>query len=177
MQKSKQRESSQTPNEPSLESGHLIEFDGEILQVVAATWKRELRSFEVTFGGVSMIPTIAPGEPVRLVCGPAPPGLGTVIAFIYQGRLAVHRLIAQSADGQWLVTRGDAHFLPDPPVRSTAVIGVVEATRSYAESGRRGVIARWAAILLNMSPRLYQGCIFILGSARNATARIFRWLR
>jgi Peptidase S24-like len=94
------------------------------LEAVAALWKREKRELRVRFGGASMMPTIAPGSEVLLRCGlgPAP---GEIAAFMLGNRLIVHRVIARSPAGTWVLTRGDASAIPDPPIRETAVIGTV----------------------------------------------------
>jgi hypothetical protein len=178
MRKSKQRGNRQPLVEPSRIAGGVVELDGATLQAIANTWKRDQRTFQVTFGGVSMLPTINPGQEVRLLCTSVLPTPGTVVAFIHRNQIAVHRLLASSRDGQWLITRGDAHVLPDPPVPASAVVGIVETEKAAPPpSIIRKSVARCAAILINFSPRLYQLCIFSAASLRNSLVRLLRTFR
>jgi hypothetical protein len=100
------------------------ELTGDRLEAVAAIWKRERRQLTARFGGTSMEPTIAAGSEVLLLCGVVPEP-GGIAAFTVGGRLIVHRVLARSPDRTWLLTRGDAAAIPDPPITQTAVIGAV----------------------------------------------------
>lgn len=115
-----------------------VALTGERLLGVAELWQRRQRDVEVRFGGVSMRPTIEPGEPLRLVCGDRAPRPGDVIAFVSGDQVAVHRLLASSREGEWLVTIGDAHHLPDAPIRRDAVIGRVVRRDGQEITSRAG---------------------------------------
>lgn len=98
---------------------------GAELRAIAEIWKRQRRELVAAFGGTSMLPAIAPGQPLRLRCGEAY-AIGDVIAFVIEGQMAVHRVIAQGEG--WIVTRGDARLLPDPPLTELdRVVGRVVA--------------------------------------------------
>ena len=171
MRKSTRRDTSRMVVE-SIDNG-IAPLTGELLEAVAATWKRDQRSFSVRFGGVSMLPSIGPGEEVQLICSTTVPPPGAIIAYIYEGQIAVHRLLAKSADGNWLATCGDVHLLPDPPVPSTAVIGLVALmTRTPPPFRRRRIVSSFASALITISPRLYRRCIHLLAALRNVIYRV-----
>ena len=76
-----------------------------------------------------MLPTIRPGVEVVLDCG-RDWQVGDIVAFVDSGHLAVHRIMAASADRQWLLTRGDHRIVPDRPFQAkNAVIGVITRIR------------------------------------------------
>jgi hypothetical protein len=99
------------------------------LAAVAALWSRAGRELAVRFTGASMEPAIASGAEVRLVCGAAC-GPGDVIAVRAGSGVLVHRVVAGGRKGQWILTRGDARLLPDPPARAADVIGRVTGRRA-----------------------------------------------
>ena len=98
------------------------------LEAIAAIWKREARQLTARFGGSSMEPTIPSGGEVVLRCGGSPEP-GDIAAFIDRGRILVHRVVARSPSRGWLLTRGDASAIPDPPIREAATIGTVVRVR------------------------------------------------
>lgn len=103
---------------------------GAELRAIAEIWKRQRRELVAAFGGGSMLPAIAPGQPLRLRCGEAF-ATGDVIAFVIEEQMAVHRVIARG-DG-WILTRGDARVLPDPPL--TELDRVVGRVVSLVDGG------------------------------------------
>jgi hypothetical protein len=96
---------------------------------VSALWARVGRVLRVRFTGSSMEPAIASGADVLLVCGTAC-APGDVVAVRAAGAVLVHRVVARGRDGTWLLTRGDARLVPDPPVRAEDVIGRVTGRRA-----------------------------------------------
>lgn len=132
----------------------------EQLAAVSELWARAGRELRVRFTGRSMEPTIPSGAEVRLVCGEggAP---GDIVAVRDAGGVIVHRVVAAGADGGWLVTRGDARWLPEaPPGGAAAVIGRVAAVQPDALAPREGPRASLAQtlalapllVLLRLSP-------------------------
>jgi hypothetical protein len=102
------------------------------LAAVAQLWKSGRRELVCRFGGTSMRPSIAPEAEVRLLCGEGAAARGDVVAFLDEGRVIVHRVVAIAPSG-WLVTRGDDRLLPDRVLRDPEnVIGRVVAVRSGA---------------------------------------------
>jgi signal peptidase I len=100
-----------------------IEFPSAAeLEAVAALWKRERREFQACFSGTSMLPAIAPGQSVVVKCG-LEPAVGDVVLFRSNSQIMVHRVTARA--GPWLMTWGDANWLPDEPVEVSDVIGVL----------------------------------------------------
>ena len=140
-------------------------WTGERLEAAAAIWKSRAAILPAAFGGVSMRPAIPPGGRVRVLCGTGP-GVGDVCAFVGAGRLIVHRVAAVSADGAWLVTRGDANLLPDAPIRPAQVLGRVVAADASAipeTAGRFPAIRRAAlrAVLVAMRAGTGPGTAFV----------------
>src|SRR5205823_8827383 len=87
-------------------------FTSAELRAIAALWKNADRRLDVRFGGASMQPTIAPGDTLTLHCTDdvAP---GDVIVYVFLDQIIAHRLLIRRGD--WFLTRGDAHTVPDPP--------------------------------------------------------------
>jgi hypothetical protein len=76
-----------------------------------------------------MAPALASGAEVRLLCGEGG-AAGDIIAFLHEGRVLLHRVVAASPEHGWILTRGDARLLPDAPIRrGEDVIGRVTAIR------------------------------------------------
>jgi hypothetical protein len=132
------------------------------LAAVAELWARTGRELRVRFTGRSMEPTIASGAEVRLVCGEGG-ALGDVVAVRETGGVIVHRVVAGGGKGGWLLTRGDARWLPDAPaVGAGALIGRVTAVYEGAapaplgprhdSPGQRLALAPLLAVL-GISPR------------------------
>lgn len=100
-------------------------LEGQALEAVASLWRKTGRQLRARFGGSSMVPALPPGTEVLLRCGETG-GTGDVIAFLADGRLVVHRVVARAPDGSWTLTRGDARVLPDVPILGRdAVLGRV----------------------------------------------------
>jgi hypothetical protein len=105
--------------------GEIDLTEGEVLATVASLWRKTGRELRARFGGSSMEPALPSGTEVLLRCGELG-GPGDVIAFLSDGRLLVHRVVARARDGAWTLTRGDARLLPDVPiVDAQAVVGRV----------------------------------------------------
>jgi GNAT superfamily N-acetyltransferase len=125
--------------------------DARELAAIASLWKRERRTFTASFGGVSMLPTIAPGAPVNIVCGDdAAPG--DVVLFLHRGQVVVHRLLARNAT--WMLTRGDANAIPDEAVSLDALVGRVIAAEPWQESVTQRVWRLLVANAFRVSPSL-----------------------
>ena len=135
--------------------------EGEGLAAVASLSRKTGRELRARFGGSSMMPALPPGTEVLLRCGENG-GPGDVIAFLADGRLVVHRVVARAADGAWTLTRGDARLLPDVPIRDAeAVVGRVagvwragslEGLPAAGDSLSRRLALRLACAALRASP-------------------------
>src|SRR5215472_3280619 len=99
-------------------------WDGERLDAAASLWKKEGRILTACFSGISMEPTIAPGDTVRIHCG-EPVRVGDVAVCQEGTRVLVHRVIAASPERGWILTRGDATAVPDLPIPTSSVLGRV----------------------------------------------------
>jgi hypothetical protein len=99
----------------------------EELAAAARLWKKTGRDLKARFGGSSMRPSLAPDSEVVVRCGSSA-AVGDIVAYLADGRLVLHRVEAVSARDGTLLTRGDALWLPDLPVRDPeSVLGVVSA--------------------------------------------------
>ena len=148
--------------------------EGEGLAAVAALWRKTGRELRARFGGSSMEPAVPPGTELLLRCGETG-GPGDVIAFLADGRLVVHRVVARSVDGSWMLTRGDARVLPDVPIRDPEAVvarvagllrsGSLEAVPRAADSLSRRWVLALTRVAVRMSPRATTG---LLRSAHTA---------
>jgi hypothetical protein len=152
-------------------------LSGPELGAIAAFWKRERREVPARFGGRSMEPTIRAGDEVLLCCG-VPPEVGAVVAFVHGDRVVVHRCVARSRDAAWLLTRGDAHTLPDMPVPAGTVIGAIverETRSAFAaprESLERRLVLALCAAALRIGPSLARRVLGALRIAQRLVAAI-----
>jgi hypothetical protein len=125
------------------------------LGAIAELWKRERRKFTTSFGGTSMLPTIAPGQQVVVECG-RDPVVGDVVVFRRDDRVTVHRLTARA--GNSLLTWGDANWLPDEPVDSSDVVGVVPdvapGPRTFLRMVGPAVFATWLCPVDRLGARI-----------------------
>lgn len=100
------------------------------LLAVADLWKRTGRTIEARFTGASMEPAIPSGSRLRLRCG-APVGAGDVAAFVHDGHVLVHRVLHVAPP--FVLARGDALAVPDPPLPLDRVLARVEASERDGE--------------------------------------------
>ena len=99
-------------------------------QALASLISRSRREIESTVNGVSMSPTIPHGARIK-VCPPESPGyhVGQIVVCVIQNALYVHRIVYCGSSGRvepFVLTQGDGWLLCDPPVRKSAIIGVVK---------------------------------------------------
>ena len=161
----------------SRESGRpLPALTGERLRAVAALWARGEREITARFAGTSMLPTIAPDAEVLLDCGHVPEP-GEIACYVRGDDVVVHRVVARTADGRWLLTRGDASLLPDPPSRAADVLARIRKVRRDGRwtepAPAPGSFVRAAAVslsraALSVSPALGRGVIGGLWMIRRA---------
>jgi signal peptidase I len=72
--------------------------------------------------GASMMPAVWPGDVVKVCrCNRAELEPGQILLYRRSGRLVAHRIVR--AEGDLLITRGDAVPNEDPPVREADVLG------------------------------------------------------
>lgn len=136
-------------------------LSAERLVSVAALWRSTGRVLTTSFQGVSMLPTIAPGQRVVLRCdaGVRP---DDVVAVLHGSELLVHRLVAVSPSRRWWLLKGDANRLCDLPVTSAgAILGRIERIErdgafvgvpSAPEARRARLLTAGTAALLRLSP-------------------------
>jgi hypothetical protein len=137
--------------------------DARELAAIATLWKREQRTFTASFGGVSMLPTIAPGAPLEIVCGDDA-SAGDAILFLHRGQVVVHRLLEMR--GNWMLTRGDANPIPDVPVAREALIGRVAGVADYLETARQRFHRRIVQVAFRVSPVIARGLVPVMWQLR-----------
>jgi hypothetical protein len=100
----------------------------DLVTGAAALWKKTGREFTAEFDGVSMRPTIEPHQPLTVSCG-RPAQVGDVVLALRGTLPVVHRVVWMGSD--WLLTRGDARTVPDPPLAAGDVVGIVRDVPAY----------------------------------------------
>jgi hypothetical protein len=145
--------------------------DARELAAIATLWKRERRTFTASFGGVSMLPTIAPGAPLEIVCGDdASPG--DVILFLHRGQVVVHRLLATR--GEWMLTRGDANAVPDLPIAREALVGRAIGVAGYVETAGQRFNRRLVLTAFRVTPFIAGALVPVLWHLRRVALAIRR---
>jgi hypothetical protein len=151
-------------------------LSGEALAAVARIWKKERRTLTARFGGSSMRPTLPPGAELTFVCG-EPLHAGDVAVMLHRGRILVHRVVARSERGGFLLTRGDGTWLLDPPIAMEDAVGRVVGVSEGGSvrppppaptSRWRRLVADLTLALLERSVRLGRVMIGVLWTARYA---------
>jgi hypothetical protein len=109
--------------------GRLLRADPARTLAVAQSLRAPGRSFESTVTGTSMGPGLGPGSRIRVaLVHRARYEAGEVVAYVSGGQVVVHRVAhrgrAAAARG-YLITRGDATLVPDPPVDHGRILGPV----------------------------------------------------
>jgi hypothetical protein len=101
----------------------------ERLRAIAPLLKRVEGEVELMLYGVSMEPAIPDASLIRIRCGePEACRVGDVVVMQAGSRVVAHRVLHRGRRGrarEYLITRGDARWLPDPPVPVASLLGVV----------------------------------------------------
>jgi signal peptidase I len=101
---------------------------------LAAEALRSWGTLKVRANGVSMLPTLWPGD-VLTVQSILPEQVepGEIVLYMRQDRFFIHRIVSRDVtrDKAFLVTRGDCMFEDDPPVGRSELLGrIVEVRRA-----------------------------------------------
>lgn len=138
--------------------GLLMQSDPARVLAVASSLRGLGRLVESTIEGRSMGRTLRPGTRIRIALEHREwYGRGAIVAFVVGEKVVVHRVVHRGSFGParaMLVTRGDAPWAPDPPIRRSQVLGAVSAVlegdrwEPPAGAPRRSLRARFAAALL-----------------------------
>lgn len=96
---------------------------------VARALRAPGRALDSTVAGMSMWPVIGPGARIRIdLCERARYEAGEVVAFVSHGQVVVHRVAHRGRAGAargYVIARGDATLVPDPPVDVRRILGPV----------------------------------------------------
>lgn len=173
--------------------GRLLRADPARAIALADGLRAPGRWVESTVAGASMGPGLRPGARIRIaLIQRAGYQAGEVVAYLADGQVVVHRVAHRgrgAAARGYLLTRGDATIVPDPPVDHGRVLGPVTGVWSAggweppAGPPRRSRRARAARALtlaaavgaLYLSPRATARALAALhrvaGAIRTALAR------
>lgn len=101
---------------------------------LAAEALRSWGTLKVRAHGVSMLPTLWPGDVLTIQSvRPEQVEPGEIVLYMRQGRFFIHRIVSRdlTRDPALLVTRGDCISEDDPPVGRSELLGkVIEVRRS-----------------------------------------------
>lgn len=172
--------------------GRLLRADAARTLAVVERLRAPGRFVESTVTGMSMGPGLGPGLRIRIALVPRTRyEPGEVVAYLAGNQVVVHRVAhrGRAAARSYVVTRGDATLVPDPPVERGRILGPV--TGVWRASGwvppggppQRSLRARLARALslaaaigaLYVSPRAAASALVALhraaGALRAALAR------
>lgn len=151
--------------------------DPKLVSAATEMWKNSGAQHWIPVAGNSMLPTLRPGDSVRVAHGQKRILRGDIVVFRQNGGLVIHRVLA--ARGEFLLTKGDNRLRPDSPVPSAAVLGRVEERRRNGQTADfttapvRRAGARRAAVglmaVFALSPVLWVRHRLLAGKR-------FRWL-
>jgi hypothetical protein len=103
--------------------------DSKRILTLAASLKAPGRRIESTVAGGSMGMTLPPGSRIQIeMSGSNNYAVGDVVAVLIASRMVVHRIVHCGRYGHargYLLTRGDATLIPDPPQPADYVVGQV----------------------------------------------------
>jgi hypothetical protein len=121
---------------PSAALAHFLRESPEGVRAAARRLKGTDRVLESVVGGRSMGAQLPDGAPIQIQLGERERfEPGEIVAFLNGSQVAVHRVLFCGRSGRRrgiLITRGDAHLLPDLPISISAVLGTVAAVRGEA---------------------------------------------
>jgi len=119
-----------------------------------------LRSYgqlRMSASGVSMLPTILPGDSLLIEKATLKEvATGDIVLYSRGDSLFIHRLIQLDRDGAGFVTRGDSMASPDPAGPKDLlgkVVAIERNGRSHQPLSRLGTAAKWTGSLLCHSNR------------------------
>lgn len=174
--------------------GTLLQADPARIEALACGLRAPGRVIESTVQGHSMGGTLRPGSRIRIeVVDRERYDIGTVIAYLSGHRLVVHRVVHRGLSGVaagFVLTRGDAPLVPDPPVGRSQILGPVTGVlqgRQWVHVGdvpqRRlrarvaaSMLLRLATALLYLSPRGTASILGVLHRWERAARRARAWL-
>jgi len=104
--------------------------------------------------GTSMLPSIWPGDHVIIERVSRPVSAGSVVAYLRNGRLFIHRVFRVSRDSNELLTQGDRLPAPDAPINAGDLLGVVTGLSRGGAPAAMPARLLWRAHLLRAISRV-----------------------
>lgn len=109
--------------------GRLLRADPGRTLALARSLRASHRFVESIVKGVSMRPGLGPGSRIRIALAHrARYEAGEVVAYVAGSQVVVHRVVHRgrtAAARGYLLTRGDATLVPDPPIEDALILGPV----------------------------------------------------
>lgn len=75
--------------------------------------------------GTSMLPSIWPGDELVIQRISGSVSIGSVVAYLRDGRIFIHRVVSASPGQSMIITQGDRLAVPDPPFLKEELLGCV----------------------------------------------------
>jgi hypothetical protein len=101
----------------------------ERLRAIVPLLKQVEGEVELVLHGVSMEPTIPDGSMIRIRCrDPHACSVGDIVVMRAESGVVAHRVFHRGRRGaaaHYLLTRGDARWVPDAPVPVASLLGIV----------------------------------------------------
>jgi hypothetical protein len=120
------------PLDPVQAVSRFFREDPARILAVASRLRAPDRAIESTVVGMSMGRTIPAGSRIQIELGERGRyERGEVVAFLAGDHIVVHRVVGRVGRGArgYLLTRGDAALVPDPPIDEACILGAVTAIR------------------------------------------------
>lgn len=164
----------------------LLQADPARITALLSSLRAPGRFVESTIQGMSMGRNLPPGSRIRIALLECERyRAGDVIAFLAGTRVVVHRVLFHPRSGpasRFVLTRGDAPLVPDPPVPIRQILGPVTAAwvdgrwQDVPEPMRRSGVAvaigslmlLAAQAMLSASPRLATKMLLLMHRAERA---------
>ncbi len=160
------------------------------LDVLAPLLKRAATDVVVKHHGDSMHPTIPNGCSIRVSCDAGTNAVrGDVVAMRTSAGLVTHRLMYRQREKRaatYVITRGDATWLPDAPLPAGDLLGVVtevevdgcwRGVETFTLTGFKG-LAGWGSLTaMSLALMLHVGFARATFKVINRAARFVRFVR
>ncbi len=164
----------------------LLQADPARITALLSRLRAPGRFVESTIQGMSMGRNLPPGSRIRIALVECERfTAGEVIAFLVGNRVVVHRVLFHPHNGSaagFVLTRGDAPLVPDPPVPTCQILGPVTGVwvdghwkdvpgpmqRSAMAMKTGSLLLLAAQAMLPVSPRLTTNMLLALHRAERA---------
>jgi hypothetical protein len=155
-----------------LSVGSMLRSDAKHVFDFVSEHREQLETIDISLGGGSMSPAIPKGSRIRIELNyKRTYQPGQVVAFLYRGRIMVHRIRYCGKRGKakhYLLTQGDATNVPDDPVHINSLLGPVIAFQKD-----QGWVAPGENQSVSLRNVFWAGCISRLLEINISAATLF----